>query len=291
MRHTNAKVLQDIDAPHYRYWQALYRCFFSSKLYVDVGKRWKGLSILYLLIVILVVSLPVSLRLMVNFHHYFNQQVMLPYQLLPPFIVQNGLVSFDKPMPLLIKNDLGQVVAIIDTTGKSKIIDKKYPHLTILVTKNALLYHAPPPPMVFQGAIPKDNPVTTRVFDNTMNQVFDAKSWLQSSHMSTVETAIGIMIYPTIALLLFFIYLVILLAFSLMAQLAAKVLLKYDITWMQAVRLLIVAATPQIVLLAILLACNTLFFGVSLLLIILLVVYFSFAVLSLRHTGNQLVMH
>ena len=37
--------LKLIDAPVYRYWDALYMSFYSRRLYVDVGKRWRGLGI------------------------------------------------------------------------------------------------------------------------------------------------------------------------------------------------------------------------------------------------------
>lgn len=46
------KVLRKVDAPFYNYWQAIVLSFFSSRLYVDVGKRWKGLGFRYLLLIV-----------------------------------------------------------------------------------------------------------------------------------------------------------------------------------------------------------------------------------------------
>ncbi len=46
--------LKPIDAPAYGYWKALYMSFYSTRLYVDVGKRWRGIGLLYLLFFVVV---------------------------------------------------------------------------------------------------------------------------------------------------------------------------------------------------------------------------------------------
>src|SRR5476651_2545843 len=54
--------LKLIDAPVYGYWKALYMSFYSRRLYVDIGKRWHGFGLVYLLLAIAVLSLPFALR-------------------------------------------------------------------------------------------------------------------------------------------------------------------------------------------------------------------------------------
>jgi hypothetical protein len=289
MKKQQSTGLRDIDAPHYSYWQALYLSFFESKLYVDVAKRWKGFPVGYLLLLMFVVSIPASVRVVEQFHHFFEQQVLMPLKKLPPFYVQNGQVSLDKPMPYLVKNEAGQVIAIVDTSGSVTTIDKRYPQLAILVTRDKLIYRSPTPPKLFEESAPIPTSINERPFEKGINQVFDGDEWIKSSGINTIKFLAEIIIYPTIALLFFVVYLGLLFTFSLMAQLVAKVLFKFDLTYGQAIRLLTVSATPQIFVLMMVVAFNLFFVGISFLMIALLAIYFSFAVLSLKRESNKLV--
>ena len=57
------KALKDIGSPCYRYWQALYLSFYCGRLYVDIGKRWKGLGIGYLFLLVCFAIIPLNLRI------------------------------------------------------------------------------------------------------------------------------------------------------------------------------------------------------------------------------------
>ena len=70
------QTLRPLDAPIYNYWQALYRSFYSGRLYIDVIKRWRGFGALYLLLAISLASIPLSLRIMVDFNHYFEKKMI-----------------------------------------------------------------------------------------------------------------------------------------------------------------------------------------------------------------------
>jgi len=93
--------LKPIDTPVYRYWAALYKSFYSRNLYVDVGKRWHGLGILYLLLAIVLFSIPVALKTSLNLGRSFEEQLIDPLNQLPILYMQNGELTFDKPMPTL----------------------------------------------------------------------------------------------------------------------------------------------------------------------------------------------
>ena len=289
MTKKQSSALRDIDAPHYRYWQAVYYCFFSRTLYVDVGKRWRGLSVLYLLLLMFVVTIPFSVRIIIQFDNFFNQEIIIPLKKLPTIMVQNGLVSLDKPMPYFVKNDTGEVIAIVDTTGKITEITNKYPDLSILITKDSLIYRVPNPPHFFNLHQQKEWPTTTQQFSKEMNQIFDSYAWVESSGLSTIKGVVEVMIYPMMAFLFFALYLVFLLAFALMAQFVAQILMKCNLTYLQSFRILTVSATPHIFTLLLALAFNQLFVGLGALLSILLAGYFSFAVLSLKRESNKLV--
>lgn len=282
-------ALRDIDAPHFSYWQALFYSFFKRALYVDVGKRWKGLSILYLLLAMFVASFPFSLRLMFVFDDFFNHEIIMPLQSLPELYVQNGLVTVDKPMPYFIKNESGDVIAVVDTSGVIKDFTDSYPRLSVIITKDTFMFRVPAPPQFFKTFKTNAWPATKTSFNKDLNQIFDAQQWVESSTIKTTRLAINVMIFPTVAVLFFVIYLIFLLAFSLMAQFVAKILLKFGLSYMTSFRLLMVATTPQIVFLQLVLTFDWIFSGLGLVLCILIAVYFSFAVLSLKRESNKLV--
>lgn len=288
---TKEKALRSIDAPLYKYWQALYLSFFSSRLYVDVGKRWRGIGILYLLLLMFIITLPFALRVTLNFNQYFTDEIIEPLKKIPKLYVQNGKVSLDKPMPYLIKNNRGEVVSIIDTTGTVKSIDGTFPALSTLITKDEFIYRLPPPQFFFeQTAVQNTSPIYVQPLSTEMNEIFDGKQWVASSGIERARILSIVTLYPTIVLMFFVVYLAFFLAFAFMGQLVAKLFMKFNISYKQACRLLMVSATPQIVVLVVFLTLNWVFLGLGLLLILLLAGYFSFAVLSLKRESSKLVV-
>ena len=85
-RVTKKSVLKPIDKPAYSYWSALWKSFYSRRLYVDVGKRWSGFGILYLLLVIALLSLPFYLRVLQSVNQSFQEQIIEPSVKIPAFI-------------------------------------------------------------------------------------------------------------------------------------------------------------------------------------------------------------
>ncbi|ASQ46101.1 DUF1189 family protein [Legionella clemsonensis] len=285
------QALRKIDAPLYNYFQAIILSFYSRRLYVDVGKRWKGFGMLYLLLVMFLFTLPFGLRIISDFDTFFEQQLIEPIKQLPPIYIQNGEVSFDKPMPYFIKNESGEVVSIIDTTGAIKSIDDTYPHLATLITKDKFYYRVPSPQFFFTKQPNKEkDPVYVQPLSKDINQIFDGKTWVESSGLSRVKLVSQLIIYPTIALVFFAIYLVFLLVFALMGQFLARLFFHLTISYKQTARLLAVSLTPQILFLVSGLTLDWLFPGFGLVLIILLAFYFSFAVISLKRESQKLVV-
>ncbi|KTD16997.1 DUF1189 family protein [Legionella jordanis] len=289
---TKEKVaLRKVDAPFYNYFQALILSFFSSRLYVDVGKRWKGLGILYLLLVVFLFSIPFAWRITLEFNAFFEEQIIEPLSRMPAVFIQNGKVSFDKPMPYLIKNRAGQVVTIIDTTGKVNTIDNRYPYLTALITTDRFFYRIPSPQLFFAKDMQK-NPtqVLSQTFSPNINQVFDGNTWIKSSGIERIKFLSQLMVYPTVALLFFAMFLVFYLVFALMGQFLSKLFLNFSISYKQACRLLMVSSTPQLLLLLLALAANVLFPGFGALLIIIFIGYYLFAMYSLKRESQKLVL-
>lgn len=285
------KTLREIDTPFYNYWQALYLSFFSSRLYVDVGKRWKGFGLIYLLLLLFIVSIPFAVRVTADFNRFVNEEMIQPLAQLPSIYIQNGKVSFDKPMPYMVKNKAGQVVLIVDTTGKVQTIDKTYPNLTTLITKEKFIYRFPSPQFFFtKDPISSESSLYVQTIGEQVNEVFDGQRWVNSSGIKRVKYLSAAIIYPMVALIFFSMYLVFFLAFALMGQFVAKLFLKLSLSFKQACRLLIVSSTPQIVVLFIILTLGWLFNWLGVVLLAILSIYFTYAIISLKRESHKLVV-
>lgn len=282
--------LKPVDAPVYGYWAALCMSFYSSRLYVDVGKRWRGIGILYLLLVVAIGSIPYSVRMIVEFNNDFKQRIIQPIAVLPTIMIQNGSIVFDKPMPYFLKNNQGQVVSIIDTTGTITKFDDTYPDLAILINKDVIYYKLPTPHIV--GAVTPETEkgvVLAQPFDKSVNMIFDGKKIIQENSIAGLKYAGELMIYPFIVSVFYSIFLVIFLTFAFLGQLFAKIFFSFHISFKQSCRLYMVSVTPMCFIFMALLSLNWIFPGLGFVLLVLMFGYFSFAIKSLRVESREVV--
>lgn len=280
-----------IDQPHYSYWQALYLAFYSKRLYIDVAKRWRGFGLLYLILLIAIATIPLSIRLIMNFNDYFNQQLFYPIEKMPPIFVQNGQVKFDKPMPYFVKNDAQEVIVIIDTTGQIEQIDNRYPHLAILMTKDKIYFQSPRLKLFMGDKEASENPtIYEQSLDPNMNEMFVGKQWIKQSGVLTIKHVTEWLIYPIMVGFIFGIYFVFSWILALIGQIFAQMIFKVKLSFQGAYRIFVVAATAQVVLFLLSLAINMVVPGEGYLFVILLAVYFNMAILMIKSDSKNLVI-
>ncbi len=283
-------ALRQVDTAFFNYWQALYMAFYSRRLFVDVGKRWRGWGILYMFLLITIASTPASIRIILDFRQYFDEQMIAPLEQLPPLYVQNGQVVFDKPMPYLIKNKEGDVVALIDTTGKVTGMSLKYPKLAILITKETLHFRTPPFQLFFKGSTPAAEPsVFTQSFDKDTNGVFVGKEWVVSSGVLKLKYLAEFLIYPVLAVFWTSTYAFFMIALAYIAQLFSIIVFKYKLPFKEACRVFLVASTAQVFLYFTLLAVKITLFGGSFIYMVILAVYFNYALISIKRESHKMV--
>ncbi|QMT60108.1 DUF1189 family protein [Legionella sp. PC997] len=281
--------LKPIDTPIYRYWSALYMSFYSRLLYVDVGKRWKGLGIIYFLLAIAVFSIPFSLRLSFSLDQSFREQITNPLSKIPVFYIQNGEVFLNKPMPYFVKNDKGEVVVIIDTTDKINDFTTDYPYLTILINKNKISLKVPSLTLFnMPESKPSRGAPIVQSFDKGTNAVFDGKKYAENSSVQKLKFFSELLIYPMVVAMFFSMFLVIYLVLGFLGQVFSNVFFSFNVTFAQSCRLLAVASTPMLCFLFILLIFNFLFPGSGFILSALLVIYYSFSLYSLRAESRRM---
>ena len=282
--------LRPVDEPLFSYWQALYLAFFSRRLYVDVAKRWRGYGVLYLLLVIAIACIPISARIIYNFNQYFDDQMIAPLKALPVLQIQNGNVVFDKPMPYLVKNKTGHIVAMIDTTGRITGMSDLYPDLTILITKDSIFLRPPKFQLFFNSQQDlKGVNVYAQSLNKETNEIFVGENWVKSSGISRVKWLAEMLVYPLMTGFAFGIDSVIMLFLAFIGQLLSIIVFKHKMSLKDTCRLFMVAATAQIAVFFVFLTANIIPPGGGFGYLVLVSVYFSFAVLSVRRESRRMV--
>lgn len=266
-----------------QYSKALYASFYSSVLYTDVVKRWHGLGMKYLLLVIMLGAIPLSGRVIVEFNHFFKEDVLFPIQALPLLTIQNGDLIYNQHMPDLIKNNKGEVVSIIDTTGAVSEMNQTYPKLTVLITKNKMDFR-PPGYKQFLG-LAKNNigsPIYTHTFDKGLNGRLSGTEWIHSTGICKLKTLMQIMVFPSVILFYFGVFGIILLLLSSLVQLYADIFFNLKLPFKASCRLLAVAATPSLVLFFFMRGGNFAAPGMSLVYGVLFLSYISYGLYSVK---------
>lgn len=292
MKSEKKRALREIDAPFYTVFQALILSFYSSRLYIDVGKRWKGIGMRYLFLVIILFSLPFNIRVILEVNRFFEEEIVDPIRRIPDLYIRNGKIALDKPTPYFIKNKKEEIVAIIDPTGvTSRIDNKKYPKLTTLITKDKVYYRTPSAQLFFTTTtMPEDRTVYVQSLEKFDNEIFNGTKWIESINLSYLKLLLGVVMASSIIFSLFVIHYISYLLLALMGQFVAKLFFHLTLSYKQSLRLMIVSATPQVVLFMICLACNYYLPGFNYILFILLSTYFCFALLAVRRESHKLVI-
>ncbi|KTD78441.1 DUF1189 family protein [Legionella waltersii] len=282
--------LKTIDSPVYNYFSAIIYSFFSKYLYLDVAKRWRGLGLIYLLLVTAIASIPYSFKVAYTFNGLFNTQIIGTLLQLPTILVQSGKVKFDKPMPYLIRNKEGAVVIIIDTKNTITEFTADYPQLSIIVNANRMSYKVPTPELVSatMGEGQKNFPLVQE-FSEQYNMMFDGKSIVNESSVYGLKYAAQLMIYPLVVSLIYSIFLIVFLVLAFLGQLFTRIFFSHVLPFKQSCRVFMVASTPTIFLLALCMVLGLNFGGMGYFLITITLAYYCFAVFHLKADSRKMV--
>lgn len=281
-------TLKPLDAPAYRYWEAIYQSFYLRPLYVDVGKRWKGFGLLYLLMVISLFYLPLAVKMTLDFGTYFENQIVAPLQQLPLLYVQNGELTFDKPMPYEIKNEKGQVVAVIDTTGVVNQFDANHPDLSILFNKDQVSIRLPTPDWLISSFnVNTQQEPYVRQFDKNMNWVFDGKKMIEDQSIMALKYFAQCMIFLLVVGSVYLLFFILFPVMAMLGQVFSRTFFFFSLSYKTSCRLLVVSSTPMLLVLSGFLLTNAMPSAMGILLMGLLCVYYSLAISSLKKESQK----
>lgn len=120
---------------------ALPLSFFSKPLYRDIGRNWRGIGFLYLLLLAAITWTPYTYFANQAAAHIANDVTPAIIAQLPNMQIVKGKLSTEKQQPYFIKDiETNQVFAIIDTTGRYTSLDNSPARL--LVTADKFMYKA-----------------------------------------------------------------------------------------------------------------------------------------------------
>lgn len=289
----NKKKIAPVDRAIYHYWQAFYLALYSRRLYVDVIKHWRGFGLRYFFLVMMIAVIPLSVNAINDLNKFFDNKLLLPFISLPVVQVVNGEVVFHKPMPYFVRNKAGDVLSIVDTTGKINEINEKYPDLSILITKNKIFLREPMLPSFYKDFSINNKRRAPRIEVQPLEQVeysvFDGREWIQSSGVMKLKWFLLGSVYPTLVFSLYALFGFLILAISLMGQVYSRLLFKFKLTYKQACRLMMVSSATPICLFLMAIGFN-ITSNIGYAFVIILPAYFSFAILSIKRHSKQMVL-
>ena len=289
----NKTNLNALDRRIYTYWQALYLAFFSSRLYIDVGKRWRGLGLTYFLLVIAIASIPLSIVSIMKFNAYYQDQIVDPIKKVPSFGIESGKLYFPYFMPYLIKTKQDNVVVIIDDKLNLTEINAQYPQWMIFITSDRLYIRLPhlsflPGDVASQLARTDGRDVKMQSFSEIRNDNFNGEYWVEHTNMDSMKRYMMLSIYPCITSLLFTFFGTFLVVLAILGKAFSYTILKFKIGFKQAYRLLVVSSGCGISLFIMSLSFGRLP-GLGFYLMVVIILYFYYAVLSLKRESKSLV--
>ncbi len=285
--------LGKIDSPIYKYWQALFLSFYSSKLYIDVVKRWRGLGIKYLLFFLIIVCIPLATKYTISMNTEIKDNLLEPIYLVPKFSVENGRVQFSKKMPYFIKNHLGKIVVIIDTTGVINEINDDYPDLLLLVNSRKMYFRFPK--LLFlkndlkNASFYNKQEVEIQNLRDIEYEVFEGKSFIEEAGFMKIKNYFLIFVYPVMVAGLFGMLITVLLAFSIMGQVVAYAIFKHKLTYKQSSRVAVIATSIGVGIYLCLKTFDIYSPKLTFLCIVISFMYFSYGVLSVKRDSKHLV--
>ncbi len=281
--------LVSLDRREFGFWRALVGAFFSSRLYVDVAKRWRGFGFFFLLGVFFIAGTPFGVRCEYAIYNYCQDYLIEPLEHFPTLSIQEGHLEWNSWMPYRMLNKNGKTVLMVDTTDTvTKIDHKKDPDLTWLLTADSLHFSPPVLQITPNLQLPLENAARVTLFDPGANDTI-VLSELGSSGFKLAVYTMAFLAYPCVICVLLGTATTILAAFAWAAQYYIRVVFRYKMSYQAVCRLLAVSFTPPLFMSFFIVTFGINFSNDRLYAFLLFALYFNFGVLSVRRVDRAMV--
>ncbi len=220
------------DVKKYSTLHPLYLSFYSRSLYRDVGRNWKGITFLYLLLLLAVCWIPIMFKMHSGIAGFIDAEAPKVVRQVPMITIEKGEVLVDADMPYIISDpDHNTPLIIIDTTGV--YTDLKESDARVLLTRHELIM--------------RKNASKTEIFDLSGIDDFVITKKLVYEWIDLFKKWFAFVLYPFAVLGSYLYRLVQVVIYSLIGVLIVRAL-ESSLEFPSLLSLAIVADTPSIIL-------------------------------------------
>ena len=206
--------------------------FYSPPLYQDVARNWRGITFLYLLLVLALSWLPGMFSMQKGLSGFVTKDAPEGLKQFPRISIINGEVTTDVETPYSIKDpESGKTFIIIDLTGEFTSLEGT--EAKMLLTRNQL--------------IAQKSTMETRTYDLSGIKEFTIDRTRIEGWLQLARTWLVTLLFPFVLLFSYCYRLFQVFVYGLIGLIIAK-LLKTPLAYMASVRLAIVAITPMLIL-------------------------------------------
>jgi hypothetical protein len=111
---------------------------FSPDVWRDAARNWRGIGLLYMLVLLIITWSVVMVRGYNSYAHFVKAEAPQLVDQIPAVTITNGVVSIDKPEPCIITDpQTHKPLVIFDTTGATTEPPRSSP--SVLVTRSKML--------------------------------------------------------------------------------------------------------------------------------------------------------
>jgi hypothetical protein len=108
---------------------------FLPAFYRHVARNWGGIGILYLLLLFTLTWIPALVKIHMSVRKFAQEDFPKIAKDIPDVTIKNGKVSSPVPQPYEIKDEVGNLVFVLDTTGKINNLDQTNAMILLTETK------------------------------------------------------------------------------------------------------------------------------------------------------------
>jgi hypothetical protein len=129
--------------PRYSRFAALVLSLFSPSLYRDVARNWRGIGVLYLLLLMALTWLPPIIRGHITLRNFVRDEAPAVIDQLPTLTIRDGVASIEEPEPYVVRDpETGRAMIYVDTTGEFSQ-EKDAREATFLLSRSKLEVRQP----------------------------------------------------------------------------------------------------------------------------------------------------
>ena len=210
--------------------------FFSKGLYTDIALNWKGVNFLYLLLLLAVCWVGAIVKIHRGLNNFVINDAPALIDQVPEITIYDGQVSIKEEQPYYITApDSGQVLIIIDTTGKIESLEET--EAFCLLTKNKVMT--------------KKNKIENNIYNLSTIKSFSVNSEQITGWLKFGGKFAAAVIYP-FALIGSYVYRIVQVLIYAAVGMLMALICKAKLSYTALIRLTVAAITPGIIVYTIL---------------------------------------